>query len=50
MDHVCYIIGAWHGEDAVIRPLPGDFVIAADGGYAALRTLSLIHISEPTRL
>lgn len=41
MDHVCYIIGAWHGEEAVIRPRPSDFVIAADGGYAALRTLGL---------
>lgn len=41
MEHVCYIIGAWHGEEAVICPLPGDFVIAADGGYEALRSLGV---------
>lgn len=41
MDHVCYIIGAWHGEEAVIRPLPGDFVIAADGGYQAAGSLGI---------
>lgn len=41
MEHVCYIIGAWHGEEAVIRPLPGDFVIAADGGYEALQSLDV---------
>ena len=39
MEHICYIIGAWHGEDACIRPREGDFVIAADGGYAALQAL-----------
>lgn len=41
MERVCYIICAWHGEEAVIRPAPGDFVIAADGGYAALSALGV---------
>lgn len=41
MEHICYIIGAWHGEDAVLRPAPGDLVIAADGGYRALEPLGL---------
>ena len=41
MEHICYIIGAWHGEDACIRPREGDFVIAADGGYAALQALGV---------
>lgn len=41
MQKVCYIIGAYHGEDAVIRPASDDFVIAADGGYAALQTLGV---------
>lgn len=41
MERICYIIGAWHGEDAVIRPQAGDFVIAADGGYAALQALGV---------
>ena len=41
MKQVCYIIGAWHGEDACIRPREGDFVIAADGGYAALQKLGI---------
>ena len=52
MEHICYIIGAWHGEDACIRPREGDFVIAADGGYAALQADSVIthalgpHVSQ----
>lgn len=41
MERVCYIICAWHGEEAVIRPLPGDFVIAADGGYQAAEALGV---------
>ena len=41
MEHICYIVGAWHGEDAVIHCRPGDFVIAADGGYQALTKLNL---------
>lgn len=41
MKHVCYIIGAWHGEQARIAPAADDFVIAADGGYAALMALGV---------
>lgn len=41
MEHVCYIICAWHAENAVIRPQSGDLVIAADGGYAALPALGV---------
>ena len=41
MKHVCYIIGAWHGEQARIVPAADDFVIAADGGYAALTALGV---------
>lgn len=41
MKHVCYIIGAWHGEQARIAPTADDFVIAADGGYAALTALGV---------
>ncbi len=41
MKHVCYIIGAWHGEQAQIAPAADDFVIAADGGYAALTALGV---------
>lgn len=41
MKHVCYIIGAWHGEQARIAPAVDDFVIAADGGYAALTALGV---------
>ena len=41
MKHICYIIGAFHGEDACIRPTEDDFVIAADGGYAALKALGV---------
>ncbi len=41
MHHICYIVGAYHGTDAIIRPSPGDLVIAADGGYAALQTLGI---------
>lgn len=41
MQGICYIIGAYHGEDAVILPTSRDFVIAADGGYAALQALGV---------
>lgn len=41
MQNICYIIGAYHGEDAVILPTSADFVIAADGGYAALEALGI---------
>lgn len=41
MEHICYIIGAFHGEDACICPAADDFVIAADGGYMALKSLGL---------
>ena len=41
MQSVCYIIGAYHGEDAVILPASADFVIAADGGYAAAVKLGI---------
>ena len=41
MQKVCYIIGAYHGEDACILPTSADFVIAADGGYKALQALGL---------
>jgi len=41
MQGICYIIGAYHGEDAVILPASADFVIAADGGYKALDALGV---------
>lgn len=41
MQNICYIIGAYHGEDAVILPTFHDFVIAADGGYSALQALGV---------
>lgn len=41
MQNICYIIGAYHGEDAVILPTSADLVIAADGGYAALEALGV---------
>lgn len=41
MQHICYIIGAYRGEDAVIRPTAADMVIAADGGYAAANALGV---------
>jgi len=41
MQGICYIIGAYHGEDAVILPTSRDFVIAADGGYKALDALGV---------
>jgi len=41
MQHICYIIGAYHGEDAVIRPASDDLIIAADGGYSAMKVLGV---------
>lgn len=41
MQSICYIIGAWHGEDAVLAPSPADFIIAADGGYNSAQALGI---------
>lgn len=41
MQRICYIIGAYHGDDACIVPCSADFVIAADGGYAAAKQLGI---------
>ena len=41
MQHICYIVGAYHGEACPIYPAHGDMVIAADGGYAALQALGI---------
>ena len=41
MQNICYIIGAYHGDDACIVPCSADFVIAADGGYAAAKKLGI---------
>ncbi len=41
MQNICYIIGAYHGDDAHIVPCSADFVIAADGGYAAAQKLGI---------
>lgn len=37
----CYIIGAAPLGGALPHPQPGDYVIAADGGFAALETLGV---------
>ena len=37
----CYIIGAAPLGGAVPQPQPGDYVIAADGGYAALQAIGV---------
>ncbi len=41
MQNICYIIGAYHGEDGIILPTSADLVIAADGGYAAAVQLGI---------
>lgn len=41
MQKICYIIGAYHGDDACIVPSCHDFVIAADGGYRAAKALGI---------
>lgn len=41
MERICYVLGAWHTEQAQICRAPEDLVIAADGGYAALESLGL---------
>ncbi len=37
----CYIVGAAPCKDIIPRPESGDFVIAADGGYATLKRLGI---------
>lgn len=39
--HICHIVGAAPLDGARPRPAPGDYVIAADGGYAALAALGV---------
>ena len=41
MQKICYIIGAYHGDDACIVPCSADLVIAADGGYEAAKKLGI---------
>lgn len=38
---VCYIVGSIEIESEKITPKPGDFVIAADGGYTNLQKLGV---------
>ena len=38
---ICYVIGAGELYPAGLEPKAGDWVIAADGGYRALRALGL---------
>lgn len=40
-NRVCYIIGAGDFTARGLSPKPGDMVIAADGGYAALKKLGI---------
>ncbi len=39
--NICYIVGAGSVDGVVLRPQAGDYVIAADGGYAHLDRLKL---------
>ena len=40
---ICYIVGAMPLEpELALSPAPGDLVIAADGGYAALQDLGIL--------
>lgn len=39
--NICYIVGAGSVEGVSIRPGEGDYLIAADAGYARLRELGL---------
>lgn len=41
MKGICYIIGAGDTSDISIRRESGDFVIAADGGFAPLRDIGI---------
>ena len=38
---VCYVVGAGDFHPRGLTPGPGDLVIAADGGFAALKGLGL---------
>lgn len=40
-NHICYIVGAGGVEGIALRPAAGDYVIAADGGFARLPQLGL---------
>ena len=41
MEHVCYIVGAAPLDGRLPHPREGDILIAADAGYAALKTAGL---------
>lgn len=40
-ENICYIVGAAPIGDCLPKPEPGDYLIAADGGYATLHELGL---------
>ena len=41
MEHICYIVGAAPLDGRLPHPHEGDFLIAADAGYAALKAAGL---------
>ena len=41
MEHICYIVGAAPTDGRLPRPAEGDFLIAADAGYAALEAAGI---------
>ena len=48
----CYIVGAGDFTPRGFAPVPGDLVLAADGGYRALYSLgsvSYTHLTLPTK-
>ena len=40
-EHICYIVGAAPLGDVLPHPQPGDYLIAADAGYASLEAAGL---------
>lgn len=37
LENICYIVGAASLDGVRLSPRPGDYVIAADGGYRTLK-------------
>ena len=47
LENICYIVGAASLDGVRLSPRPGDYVIAADGGYRTLKARGIEVIDTP---
>ena len=47
LENTCYIVGAASLDGVRLSPRPGDYVIAADGGYRSLKARGIDAAGNP---